>query len=177
MRELPLEALKSIISIAARVTVQSSHRCIWTFFPCVPPCQGSEGRAGETANRGLVRKGRRKFWTAEEEHLRCQRRRKQSGTKLARGLRAGAQVRFDARIFGKEMLLSRRVVNPPKITNHRETAAHVEKRQERWRKLEQEYGCKVETGLQKGSCQRRWWREPLRRWMLVRRLTMLRVSS
>ena len=49
----------------------------------------------------------------------------------------------------KEMLLARRVVNPPKIKNHRDTAAHIEKWQECRRKLEQEYGCKVEPGLQK----------------------------
>ena len=47
------------------------------------------------------------------------------------------------------MLLARRVVNPPKIKNHRDTAAHIEKWQECRRKLEQEYGCKVEPGLQK----------------------------
>ena len=58
-------------------------------------------------------------------------------------------VRFDARTIGKEMLLARRVVNPPKIKNHRDTAAHIEKWQECGRKLEQEYGCKVEPGLQK----------------------------
>ena len=47
------------------------------------------------------------------------------------------------------MLLARRVVNPPKIKNLRDTAAHIEKWQECGRKLEQEYGCKVESGLQK----------------------------
>ena len=49
-------------------------------------------------------------------------------------------VRFEARTIGKEML---------KIKNHRDTAAHIEKWQECRRKLEQEYGCKVEPGLQK----------------------------
>ena len=58
-------------------------------------------------------------------------------------------VRFDARTIGKEMLLGRRVVNPPKIKNHRDTAAQIEKWQECRGKLEQEYGCKVESGLQK----------------------------
>ena len=58
-------------------------------------------------------------------------------------------VRFDARTIGKEMLSARRVVNPPKIKNLRGTAAHIEKWQECGRKLEQEYGCKVESGLQK----------------------------
>ena len=60
-------------------------------------------------------------------------------------------VRFDANAttIGKEMLLARRVVNPPKIKNHRDTAAHMEKWQECRRKLEQKYACKVEPGLQK----------------------------
>ena len=58
-------------------------------------------------------------------------------------------VRFDARTIGKEMLLAWRVMNPPKINNHRDTAAHIEKWQECRRKLEQEYGRKVEPGLQK----------------------------
>ena len=58
-------------------------------------------------------------------------------------------VRFDARTIGKDMLLAQRVVNPPKIKNLRGTAAHIEKWQECGRKLEQEYGCKVESGLQK----------------------------
>ena len=47
------------------------------------------------------------------------------------------------------MLLAGRVVNPPKIKNLRDTAAHTEKWQECGQKLEQEYGCKVESGLQK----------------------------
>ena len=41
------------------------------------------------------------------------------------------------------------MVNPPKIKNLRGTAAHIEKWQECGRKLEQEYGCKVESGLEK----------------------------
>ena len=58
-------------------------------------------------------------------------------------------VRLDARTIGKEMLLALRVVNPPKIKNLRGTAAHIEKWQECGRTLEQEFGCKVESGLQK----------------------------
>ena len=56
--------------------------------------------------------------------------------------------------------MARRVVNPPKIKNQRDTAAHIEKWQECRRKLEQEYGCKVDPRLQKAilvrkCCQRR----------------------
>ena len=43
-------------------------------------------------------------------------------------------VRFDASSIGKEMLFARRVVNTPKIKNHRDTAAHR---------------CEVEPGLKK----------------------------
>ena len=58
-------------------------------------------------------------------------------------------VRFDARTIGKEILLARHVLNPPKIKNHEDTVAHIEKWQECQGKLEQEYGCKVELTLQK----------------------------
>ena len=58
-------------------------------------------------------------------------------------------VRFDARTIGKEMLLARRVVNPPKIKNLRETAAQLERWEEQVRKLKTQYSCDIPSGLQK----------------------------
>ena len=78
----PLEALKGIISTAASHSPEvltDPCRC----FPWMLPCQGSEARAGEVASRGLLRKGRGKNRTAEEQYVRYQRRSKQFGTRLA----------------------------------------------------------------------------------------------
>ena len=47
----------------------------------------------------------------------------QNGAQASRRL----LVRFDARTFGEEMLLARRVVIPPEVKNLRDTAAHIEK--------------------------------------------------
>ena len=82
----PLEALRAIVFIAASDGPE--------FFPC----HGSKACAGEIASRRLLRKGRRKIQTGEEEHVRYQRRSKQLGKRLARasrklGLPAGVQFK------------------------------------------------------------------------------------
>ena len=63
-------------------------------------------------------------------------------------------IRFEARTVGKEMLLARRVVIPPKIMNRRETAVHVAKWQECGRKAEQEYGSQDRIRTAEGHTHR-----------------------
>ena len=58
--------------------------------------RGSEARAGEIASRRLLRKRRKKTRTAVEEHVRCQRRSKQLGKILAKGILKVGVVRLGA---------------------------------------------------------------------------------
>ena len=58
-------------------------------------------------------------------------------------------VRFDSHTLGKEILLARKVVSPPKIKQLKDIAAHLDKWDESVRKLETEYKCNVDESLQK----------------------------
>ena len=78
----PLEALKAIISIVASQSPEFSLMHFDVHRACF--LAKAQKRACEIASRRLLRKGRRKNRTVEEEHVRYQRCSKQLETRLAR---------------------------------------------------------------------------------------------